>query len=303
MTLNRIQIFELLFNELKLEHWRSSAAYYVLLTEKFPTKFKDIYISGKNLLRKGSSIGGLQKGREELLTKGFIAQVILADEELNFDRETYLPANPLLVWEMNKENLRKFMDQEDLIYQQRVVTDLKNQYLLNLKGHGIGTTKGSVTVLYSDYWLFYALLNNMRISSDVYMMLGGLRSFEEPLVSFYANMLQGGLNLKILFDKKEMNNTIRIKNAKNLIEKYQDKIEIRSSHGAHLTSRRIILEQSRLKDTGRDINIPSMAIDGRKLLPLDRSSPAYVGTFYLQKPIINYLKNNFDAVWDDGKPI
>ena len=300
MTLSQIQIFESLFHEMNFFNWRSSAAYYVLLIENFPAKFRKIHSKGRELLKKGSSIGSLQKGKDELLAKGLIAQVILSDTESGIDREAYLPVNPLLVWEINKEKLTNVLSQEDLTYQQKKIIDLKNQYLINMKSYGIGTSTGSITILYNENWLFFTLVNDTKVGSNLYLILSGLRFFEEPFLTHFEKMLSDGSNIKAIIDEKSHQAKNRIENVMRLMEKYPKSIEVRYTSFSHVTSRRIIFEQSKLKDSGRDINIPILAIDIKKLLLTEDSGPTYIGTFYFQKNIINILKNSFDESWNKG---
>jgi hypothetical protein len=88
----------------------------------------------------------------------------------------------------------------------------------------------------------------------------------------------------------------RLESAKNLTnekefrgKKFLGKIEIRYPKANYSTSRRVIFDK--------------MAIDAKKLLPFTRAEPSYVGMIYLNDENINFLRHNFNALWEGSTTI
>jgi len=84
----------------------------------------------------------------------------------------------------------------------------------------------------------------------------------------------------------------RLDRFKKLCGDHNEQIEIRYTPVIYTTSRQSIC----YNDTG-----PYMACDFRKLLSLDQGAPpSYMGTIYLQRELIDHIKENFEVIWTNG---
>jgi hypothetical protein len=296
MVVATISLFEHLLNKIGFKHAREAAVYYTLLVEMFPTKFDKIKEYQKPSF--GITPNKLRAGRDELLEKGLIAQVICADDlDQGFDREAFLPANPPLVWDKwksllldNKEKKSepKILTSEDIAIGETGIIKLNEQFEKKFRKYGVGTGRGSITIRYSGQWLLFTIINNIHHNKKLDLMLHGLGSFDSPLVNDYHDLLQSGLKLRALFDHLDKTKKSRLDAAIELCKLYPRNIDIRFSSITNATSRRVVLN--------------NMAIDSRKLLSADLE-PMYIGTIYLQHNLIDYLSRNFESAWENGKNI
>jgi hypothetical protein len=112
-------------------------------------------------------------------------------------------------------------------------------------------------------------------------------------------------NTKILFDKNTKRKILKdeepmLKEYKLIIEQrfkefmelgkgFRNQIEVRFTSIPYITNRQSIM----YNDNG-----PFWACDFRKLLSLDpKEPPYYLGTIYLQKDLIDHIRENFEAAW------
>jgi hypothetical protein len=84
----------------------------------------------------------------------------------------------------------------------------------------------------------------------------------------------------------------RRKRLEKLYDDYHEQIVIRYTPITYATARQVIC----YNEEG-----PYLAWDLRRLLSLDHESPPYyLGTIYLQGDLINHIKENFEAQWEQS---
>jgi hypothetical protein len=120
----------------------------------------------------------------------------------------------------------------------------------------------------------------MSNNKNIRMLLGTLKSFQEPYIKYYENMLENGLKTKIICDPVTRDVDLRIEKIIQLKEKYPLNVDIRATTQSHGTSRRMIYD--------------NMAIDGKKLLDFNRDL-SYISTIYFQESIIARMQANFES--------
>lgn len=252
----------------------AAAAYYVSIIQMFSQPLDRIYNALKKLYP-GNELNknNFRLGKEELLNYGYIAQVyFMDDDEVHY--ETFLPVNPILVWNM-KESLIRVDATSDIKVLQKL-------YKNNFGPYGLKAEKGSITAFYKSRWLYYTIINNIENNKEMYMMLGNLTSFQLPYLHYYANMFKTGLKIKAIlgFENKEIK-----QRALKLQEDFPNNIEFRFSPITSNTTRFLV----------SDI----MAIDARKIF--GKNNQGYIGTIYLDEDQIYNFKNNFATNWDNSR--
>lgn len=248
-----------------------AAAYYVSIIQMFSEPFDSIFQSIKKLFP-GREINknNLKLAKEELLSYGFIAQIYFMDSDTEIHYETFLPVNPILIWNMKKD-LSSIDAARDMEKLQKIYKDKFGTY-------GLKSDKGSITALYSSRWLYYTLINNIEYNRELLMMFGRLKSFQSPYLEYYEDMFKKGLKIKAFIDDEDND----LKDcAISLQEKYLENINIKFSHMIPKTIRHLI----------SDI----MAIDARKIF--EKKEPSYIGTIYLDDRKYEFRKN-FLSYWD-----
>lgn len=292
MSILRIHLFESIFKQgLGFKEPFSSAAYYTLLIEKFPTSFKACFDEANKM---NITPKKLEEGREELLAKGLIAKIDLkynVPPSVDFGREMYLPVNPGLIWEEYKIhfNLNAFKELKDIKESDLEVSEFSREYTEKFGINGFATTEGCITIYNSSQWLLFTLMNNLQLTKHFDLMLSGLNTFELPFRRYYEKMLNvDDFQMRVLYDASKINSRVE-QNIKNLKDLFGDRLQIKETPVRHVTSRRVILH-----------NV--MAIDGRKLL--NKEEPSYIGTIYLingnenDDSPVKYLAENFNSTWD-----
>ena len=255
-----------------------SAAYYVLLIMNFPIKSAPIQKRALELLKTQIKKDQVLSGRDELLEKGFIAEILLTENtDINLAPKAYLPVNPELILVENQEKLRDYFRTDTHLLESAEIKKLCDIYIKKFKKFGIGTETGSFTGIYSLQWLEYTLINNMRENNNLSLMISTPRYSESPLSKYFEGLMSKSLKIKALFD--DTNEEI-LKIAQEAKKKHLN-AEIRYTSTQYGTTRRLIFD--------------NMAIDAVRLL--DRTGPFYLGTVYLQKEWIEYLRSNFDTIW------
>ncbi len=315
-----IRTFSPLFRGLNFENPRAAAAYYVNLIINFPTNFQGILNEAQAIYGSDISRQALYAGRRELQRRGIIGRIYLTEDcDTDFDREAYLPANPDIIWRENRELVNTYWKQpEELAFRSAKVNELYDHYRRNFKKYGLGIEKGSITGLFNIYWMYREGINNFYYSckdtKKVDVMMTGLEIYMVPDCFEYTHeILKRGVrervllddNTKIIFDK----NTKRkvLKDEEPMLKEYEpiikqrlsqyiefgkdflDQIEIRFAPVAYITYRQTIC----YNDEG-----PYWACDFRRLLSLDpKEPPYYMGTIYLQRDLIDHIRENFEAAW------
>ena len=99
-----IRTFSPIFRGLNFENPRAAAIYYVNLIINFPTSLQGILNEAQAIYGNDINRQALHAGRKELQKRGIIGKIYLTeDSDVDFDRETYLPANPDIIWQENRE--------------------------------------------------------------------------------------------------------------------------------------------------------------------------------------------------------
>jgi len=300
--------FQAIFEGMGISSPRRSAIYYIYLIKNSPTSFSKLVDDAKS--KSLISAAKLRQGRENLMDMGIVGKVLLphglSQNEINsaLGREFYLPANPSVVWDSSKNKLLKEFDETAIERMCEEISCLFDIYTkkfghcgINLdlwfneynvcKNNGVG--KLSMTLHYSGMWVVYNILSNMKTISNLDLMLGGERTFDDSQMGYFRQMLNNNLKIRILFDERNGN---QIKNAKILKDDYDGLIKIKYNPRPRSgTCRRTILDNK-------------IAFDGRKLLQDYGRKPSYVGTMYLHDEYcIGLLQDNFNALWDEGEEL
>lgn len=315
-----IRTFSPIFRGLNFENPRAAAIYYVNLIIDFPTSLQGILNEGQAIYGSDINRQALYVGRRELQKKGLIARTYFTeDSDVDFDRETYLPANPDIIWRENQGRAKIYWKQpEEMAFRNAKVKELYEHYRRNFKKYGLGIETGSITGLFNVSWMIREAINNLyyscRDTRKIDTVANSLESYLVPdYFEFTSDSFKRGLrqrilfddNTKILFDKntkrkilkdeelmlKEYGPVIepKFKNFMRLGKEFRDQIEVRYTSIPYITYRQAIW----YNDEG-----PFWACDFRNLLSLDpKETPYYLGTFYLQRDLIDHIKENFEAAW------
>lgn len=269
-----IELFRSIFRKMKFKHHFAASIYYTLLIAKFPTNFSKLLNAAINLYpEKEIKEKMLQEGREELLEKGLIAQIIAIYEETrDFGRETYVPTDPLLVWQEYETDANG------------EIQKLHNLYADSFGKRGVRAETGNITIRYSKDWIMYFLKKNVEGHDSVHLMLSKLDSLDN-YKEYYKYMLDKNLDIQIIFDEEH---GITNKTKKEFERDYPKKFKIKITPVHHTTSRKIIYKD--------------LAVDGRKILSDTAKEPSYIGTIYLKKHIIKYIDIGFTNAWDACNP-
>lgn len=139
-----IRTFTPIFRGLKFENPRAASIYYVNLIINFPTNFQGILNEAQAIYGSEVNRQALQSGRRELLRHGIIGRTYFTeDADVDFDRETYLPVNPEIIWEENQNKVMTYWKQpEEMAFRKAKVKELYKYYLKNFKKYGLGIEKG-----------------------------------------------------------------------------------------------------------------------------------------------------------------
>ncbi len=313
-----IRTFTPIFRGLNYENPRAAAAYYVSLIINFPTNFQGILNEAQAIYGNEINRQALHAGRQELQRNGIVARTYFTeDADVDFDRETYLPVNPEIIWQENQERANTFWRlPEEMSFRKTKVEELYEYYLINFKKYGLGIESGSITGLFNFYWMQRTGINvqcyNFTKRTDT--MLNSLELYMAPdYFDYYEKIFKRGIreriladpNTKILLDENTKRKILtdeesnfreyipiieqRRNKFKKLCEDFREQIEIRYTPMIYTTSRQSIC----YNEEG-----PYLASDLRKLLSLDpKEPPYYIGTIYLQKDLIDHIRENFEAAW------
>jgi hypothetical protein len=318
-----IRTFSPIFRGLNFENPRAAAIYYVSLIINFPTSLQVILNEAQAIYGNDINRQALYAGRNELQKRGIIGKTYFTeDSDVDFDRETYLPANPEIIWQENQERACTYWKQpEEMAFRTAKVKELYEHYRRNFKKYGIGIETGSITGLFNIYWMMREGINNLyyscRDTKKIDIMANSLESYLVPDYFEYTHeIFKRGLterllfddNTKIRFDKntkckilkdeglmlKEYGPVIeqRYKKFIELGRDFRDQIEVRYTSVAYITNWQSILYNN---------EGPFWACDFRKLLSLDpKEPPYYLGTIYLQGDLIDHIRESFESAWENS---
>ena len=107
-----IRTFSPIFRGLHFENPRAAAIYYVNLIINFPTNLQGILNEAQAIYGNDINRQALQAGRKELQRMGIIGKTYFTEgSDVDFDRETYLPANPKIIWWESQEHAKIYWKQ------------------------------------------------------------------------------------------------------------------------------------------------------------------------------------------------
>jgi|GEM_PF-3218779 len=315
-----IRTFSPIFRGLNFENPRAAAIYYVNLIIKFPTSLQGILNEAQAIYGSDINRQALQVGRRELQKRGIIGRTYFTeDSDVDFDRETYLPANPDIIWRENLSMAKNYWKKpEEMAFRAAKVNELYEHYRRNFKKYGLGIETGSITGLFNIYWIVrkgiditnYGCRDTKKAdiistSLEIHMVPDYFEYSLEILKRGFTERLLIDEDTKVLFDKN-MNRKIlkdevpmlkeygpvveqRMKKYIEYGKAFPGQVEVRYTSVPYITYRQTILYNDRA---------PFWACDFRKLLSLDpKETPYYLGTIYLQKDLIEHIKENFEAAW------
>lgn len=311
-----IRTFSPIFRGLNFENPRAAAIYYVNLITNFPTSLQGILNEAQVIYGNDINRQALHAARRELQKRGIIGKTYFTeDSDVDFDRETYLPINPEMIWDENRERASTYWRQpEEMAFRAAKVKELYESYLKNFKKYGLGIEKGSITGLFNIQWMWRTGFNLYNYTKRIDVLSNSLEYYMVPdYFGYMYKMFEQGMterllfddNVRVLFDKAAKRKILRneepvLKEYRPVIEQrldkyiklcndFRDQIEIRYTSVNYTTSRQSV----RYNEKG-----PYWACDFRRLLSLDpKEPPYYLGTIYLQDDLIEYIKENFESAW------
>jgi hypothetical protein len=279
--------FQTLFDLLGMGWSTEAATYYVSYTNAFPNikTFTRLQREARKFTQTITA-APLRRGREQLITYGIMAKVLFPYEAKDyFGAEGYIPADPLVVWEEGEEKLKKEFSSDMFQSMRTCAEQLSHTYHENFGNYGLGVEEGKLTLYYSGMWVAFLILDLCRKKPrHVSLWVSGSRSFADPLLKHYRDMLRSGSNVRIVVDSR-----INPEPVKKLEKEYEGRWETKISPVS--TTRRMTLVDDVL------------AIDGVRILPLKIALPAYIGTVYLDGDSIATLQANFDGRWGMAKQL
>jgi len=314
-----IRTFSPIFRGLNFENPRAAAIYYVNLIINFPTNLQGILNEAQAIYGNEINRQAIHAGRKELQKMGIIGKTYFTeDSDVNFDRETYLPVNPEIIWWENLEKAKTYWKQpEELAFRKAKVKDLYEHYLRNFKRYGLGIETGSITGFFNINWMWRSGINLFDYTRKVDALSNNLENYMGlDYIDYMYELCRRGLRYRLLidentgalFDKNRKRKILKdeapvLKKYKPIIEQrfdryrkfredFSDQIEIRFTSVAYTTYRQSI----RYDDKG-----PYWGCDFRRLLSLDPNEPPYyLGTIYLQDDLIDHIRENFESAWENS---
>jgi len=314
-----IRTFSPIFRGLNFENPRAAAIYYVSLIINFPTNLQGILNEAQAIYGTDINRQALYAGRKELQRHGIIGRTYFTeDSDVDFDRETYLPANPEIIWEENRDKVNTYWKPPDeMAFRKAKVKELYQHYLRNFKKYGIGIETGSITGLFNIYWMWRTGINILKYAKKFDLITNSLEMYIIPdYLEHISEMFSRGLteriifdeNINVLFDKNTKRKilkdeesalrkyepiiTERLNKYRKINEDFPGQLDVRFTPVTYITSRRSILY---------DENGPFWACDFRRLLSHDpKEPPYYLGTIYLQDDLIDHIRANFEAAWENS---
>jgi hypothetical protein len=288
-----IQTFEPIFEKMGIMYSQEASIYYVLSIVDSSLNFTETLREARKI-RRTISQRALTNGRDYLLRKGFLANILFthaAEEE--FEQKGYLPVHPKIVFKENEEYLREILDPDDFSVREKQVEDLNGAYENNYGDYGLKMEKGCVTLHYSRKWIVSYIASIITATglkvNTLSMILSGLRVFEEPYRRYYEDMIERGSKIRIIFGGEE--EMEEIEETKALRNKYEESIEVRYSPTISRTCKSFIIDDK-------------LAMDGKELLPVNQEELSYIGIMYLKEgDCVKNLSRNFENVWRMSKDL
>lgn len=286
VKLENVQDFEMMFERLKVNRPREAATYYTILILDAPKEFSEILRYASDLVN--MTRRPLETGRSSLLKFGLIAEVLFAEDNNEFGRESFLPVHPEVIWLDVREDLKKVVSSETFAGIERRLTSYIEYYDDNYKTYGLKLRRhGNVTLRYSGRWVLYNILHNcMKQNDSLDIQIGGNRLFDDPYLGYFKQFLELNNNVRLIVDEN-----INEKLVNELMSQYGEKLDIRCFNEATAGTMRNYVFGKQL------------AINGIKILQENHSEPSYVGTAYVEPHEIEMLSCKFDDLWDLAKPV
>jgi len=288
-----IQTLEPIFEREGITHAQEASLYYVLSICAPSLNFTGALREARKI-RRTVSQRGLTKGRDYLLKKGFLANVLFThNTEEEFEQKSYLPVHPKIVFKENEKYLKEIYEPDDFLVRAKQVEDLYGVYEDNYGDYGLKMGKGCITLYYSRKWIvsyIAGIITGRRMKVDTLsMMLSGLRAFEPQYRQYYEDMIERGSKIRIAFGGEE--EIEEMEEAKALRNKYEESIEVRYSPTISRTCKSFIIDDK-------------LAMDGTKLLATNGEELSYIGIMYLEEEdSVKNLRRDFENVWKISKAL
>ena len=288
-----IQTFEPIFEREGITHSQEASLYYVLSICDPSLNFTETLREARKI-RRTVSQRALTKGRDYLLKKGFLANVLLThDTEKEFEQKDFIPVHLRIIFEENEEYLKEIYEPEDFSVRKKQVEDLYGVYEDNYGDYGLKMGKGCITLYYSRKWIvsyIAGIITGRRMKVDTLsMMLSGLRVFEPQYRQYYEDMIERGSKIRIVFGGEE--EIEEMEEAKALRNKYEESVEVRYSPTISRTCKSFIIDDK-------------LAMDGNKLLTTNGEELSYIGIMYLkEEDSVKNLRRDFENVWKISKAL
>jgi hypothetical protein len=290
--------FNILFGnlEIKKEIPEFATIYYLLITIFKDTKFKNKQIppslhlfvaiakNPKIFNRKyDSSRTKFENVIEEFLDKGVLARILFSKSNQN--SRYYFPTNPRTLWmEIND----RFSQEQKMSNEKYgdIIKKFEEKIYVPKFGLQSKLLNNNYNVInFNTKWMIYLLLTYAKGSSELSLLLSRMR---KDKISFYEQLLQKKIPVKIILDLRDFEN---VKNAKELRERYKTHLKMKYNYKELKgTTRRIVLKNS-------------FAIDVIKILPPSRtdapSDSLYMGVLYSDQNISTF-ENIFKSWWDQA---
>ncbi len=286
VRLENVQDFEMMFERLKVNRPREAATYYTILIMDSPKEFSEMLRYASDLVN--MTRRPLETGRSSLLKFGLIAEVLFAEDNNEFGRESFLPVHPEVIWLDVRDDLKKVVSSETFAGIEKRLSCYVDAYDDNYKTYGLKLRRhGNVTLRYSGRWVLYNILHNcMKQNDSLDIQIGGNRLFDDPYLGYFKRFLELNNNVRLIVDEN-----INEKLVSDLIEEFGDKLDIRCFNEATAGTMRNYVFGKQL------------AINGIKILQENHCEPSYVGTAYVEPHEIEMLSCKFDDLWDLAQPV
>jgi hypothetical protein len=284
-----IQTFETIFERFGITQAQEASIFYILSVLAPSLNFTETLREAVKIKRTVSQ-GALKKGRDYLLNKGFLAMVLFThDTEEEFEQNDYIPVHPKIIFEENKKYLREIYEPEDFLVRKKQIEDFYGVYEDNYGKYGLKMEKGCVTLYYSDMWLvsyISSLIIERSSVKTLSLMLSGFRVFKEAYRQYYTDKIGSGLTIRMIFGGEE-----EIEEIKALRNEHEEHIEIRYTPSISRMCKSFIVDDK-------------LAMDSKKLLPMNREGLSYIGTLYIEEEeCIKNLRRDFENVWTISKAL
>jgi hypothetical protein len=287
-----IQTFEPIFERLGITYYSEASIYYVLSISNSSLNFTETLREARKI-RRTISQRALINGRNHLLNKGFMANVLLihnvGDE---FEQKGYyIPIHPRIIFEENEEYLREIYEPEDFSLRKKQVENFYSIYETNYGRYGLKIEEGCMALYYNDAWIA-SYIASIIARADVEMktlsmILSGSRIFKPEYRHYYEDKIKSGLKIRMALGGSE--EIEEVEEMKELRNRYEDNVEIRYTGVISRTSKSFIIDRD-------------LAMDGKNILSMDGGGYSYIGIVYIRdEGCIKNLSRDFESVWKMSK--